>query len=38
VLATRLGRHGIAFSDNGNINLKNAKFKEDFGPLDDTVD
>lgn len=38
VLATRLGRHGIAFSENGNVNLKNAKFKEDFSPLDDTVD
>ncbi|HKL44486.1 MAG TPA: tRNA guanosine(34) transglycosylase Tgt, partial [Candidatus Absconditabacterales bacterium] len=38
VLATRLGRHGIAFSDNGNVNLKNAKFKEDFSPLDNTAD
>ena len=37
VLATRLGRHWVAFSDNGNINLSNAKFKEDFTPLDNTV-
>ncbi|HPC34681.1 MAG TPA: tRNA-guanine transglycosylase, partial [Candidatus Absconditabacterales bacterium] len=38
VLATRLGRHGVAFSDKGNVNLNNAKFKEDFTPLDDTVE
>ena len=37
VLATRLGRHWVAFSDNGNINLSNAKFKEDFTPLDNTA-
>lgn len=30
VLATRLGRHGVAFSDGGNLKLKNASFKEDF--------
>lgn len=36
VLATRLWRHGVAFSDNGNINLNNAKFKDDFKPLDNT--
>ena len=38
VLATRLGRHGVAFSDKWNVNLNNAKFKEDFSPLDDTVE
>ncbi|MCK9467290.1 MAG: tRNA guanosine(34) transglycosylase Tgt [Candidatus Absconditabacterales bacterium] len=38
VLATRLGRHGVAFSGKGNINLNNAKFKEDFNPLDDTAE
>lgn len=37
VLATRLGRHWVAFSDNGNINLNNAKFKDDFSPLNNTV-
>lgn len=36
VLATRLWRHGVAFSDNGNVNLNNAKFKNDFTPLDNT--
>ncbi len=38
VLATRFGRHGVAFSDKWNVNLNNAKFKEDFNPLDDTVE
>jgi queuine tRNA-ribosyltransferase len=27
VLATRLGRHGTAFSDHGNIKLSNAQYK-----------
>jgi len=35
VLATRLGRHGVAFSDHGNIKLKNACFREDFSLLTD---
>lgn len=35
VLATRLGRHGVAFSDEWNIKLGNAKFKYDFSPLSD---
>ncbi len=35
VLATRLGRHGVAFSDEGNIKLTHAKYKEDFSPLSD---
>lgn len=38
VLATRLGRHWVAFSDNWNVNLNNAKFKEDFSHLDSTCD
>ncbi|MFA5747640.1 MAG: tRNA guanosine(34) transglycosylase Tgt [Candidatus Absconditabacterales bacterium] len=33
VLPTRLGRHGIAFSDQGNMKLNNAKYKSDFGNL-----
>jgi queuine tRNA-ribosyltransferase len=33
VLATRLGRHGVAFSSHGNIKLKNARHREDFNPL-----
>ena len=38
VLPTRLARHGNAFTRNGKINLRNAKFKEDFRPLDETCD
>ncbi len=35
VLATRLGRHGMAFSDEWNLTIKNAKYKSDFTPLTD---
>jgi len=35
VLATRLGRHGMAFSDEWNITIKNAKYKSDFWKLTD---
>ena len=35
VLPTRLARHGHAFTKNGKINLKNAKYKEDFTKIDD---
>ena len=35
VLPTRLARHGNAFTKNGKINLKNAKYKEDFTSIDD---
>lgn len=38
VLPTRLARHGHAFTKTGKINLKNAKYKEDFTPIDDTCD
>ena len=38
VLPTRLARHGNAFTRNGKINLKNAKFKEDFEPIEKTCD
>ena len=38
VLPTRLARHGHAFTRNGKINLKNAKYKEDFTTVDDTCD
>lgn len=34
VLATRTGRMGTAFSSQGRMNMKNAKHKRDFGPLD----
>ena len=38
VLPTRLARHGHAFTKYGKINLKNAKFKEDFSVVDDNCD
>jgi len=38
VLPTRIARHGNAFTRNGKINIRNAKFKEDFEPLDNTCD
>ncbi len=34
VLPTRLARHGMALTRDGRINLKNARFRRDFGPLD----
>ncbi|MDP1619027.1 tRNA guanosine(34) transglycosylase Tgt [Phenylobacterium sp.] len=36
VLPTRSGRHGQAWTWNGPINLKNARFAEDDTPLDET--
>ncbi len=38
VLPTRLARHGHAFTLNGKINLKNAKYKNDFTPISTTCD
>ena len=38
VLPTRIARHGNAFTRFGKMNLKNAKFKEDFTPIEDTCD
>ncbi|GGC19897.1 queuine tRNA-ribosyltransferase [Novosphingobium marinum] len=35
VLPTRSGRNGQAFTWNGAINLRNARFAEDTGPLDE---
>lgn len=37
VLPTRAGRHGQAWTWDGPINLKNARFAEDLTPLDETV-
>lgn len=34
VLPTRNGRHGLAFTWNGRVNLRNAKHAEDLAPLD----
>ena len=38
VLPTRIARHGNAFTRNGKINIKNAKFKEDFEPIEEACD
>ena len=35
---TRLARHGHAFTKYGKSNLKNAKYKEDFTPVDTSCD
>ncbi|PKQ16156.1 MAG: tRNA guanosine(34) transglycosylase Tgt [Actinobacteria bacterium HGW-Actinobacteria-7] len=36
VLPTRTARMGTAFSSEGRLNLRNARFIDDFGPLDPT--
>jgi len=38
VLPTRLARHGNAFTKTGKINLKNAKYKTDFTPIEENCD
>jgi queuine tRNA-ribosyltransferase len=38
VLPTRSGRHGQAFTFQGAVNLKNARFAEDARPLEPGVD
>lgn len=38
VLPTRLARHGHAFTLDGKINLKNAKYKDDFTSIDKDCD
>ena len=38
VLPTRLARHCHAFTKNGRINVRNAKFKEDFTPIEKDCD
>ena len=38
VLPTRIARHSNAFTNNGKINLRNLKFKEDFNPIDEKCD
>lgn len=35
VAPTRLARHGHAYTKNGKINLKNAKYKDDFSKIDE---
>ena len=38
VLPTRIARHGQAFTRSGKINLNNAKYKEDFTPIEESCD
>jgi queuine tRNA-ribosyltransferase len=38
VLPTRLGRNGTAYSERGKININNARFRDDFSPLDPECD
>lgn len=38
VLPTRIARHGHAFTRYGRINLKNAKYTEDFTPIEEGCD
>lgn len=38
VLPTRIARNGTAFTKDGNITLRNAKFKEDFQPIEADCD
>jgi queuine tRNA-ribosyltransferase len=33
VYQTRVGRNGLAMTDDGNMNIRNQKYKEDFTPL-----
>jgi queuine tRNA-ribosyltransferase len=35
VMPTRNARHGMLFTQNGIMNMKNAKWKDDFSPLDE---
>jgi len=38
VMPTRAGRHGLAYTRRGKVNLKNARHSEDHRPLDETSD
>jgi queuine tRNA-ribosyltransferase len=38
VMPTRAGRHGVAFTRFGRLNLKNARHADDPRPLDETSD
>jgi queuine tRNA-ribosyltransferase len=38
VLPTRLGRNGSLFTDEGRVNVKNARYREDGGPVDAECD
>ena len=38
VLPTRIARHGNAFTRHGKLNIRNAKYKEDFTPIEENCD
>ena len=38
VLPTRIARHGNAFTRDGKMNIKNAKYKDDFAPIERDCD
>ncbi|WP_417691567.1 tRNA guanosine(34) transglycosylase Tgt [Roseibium sp.] len=38
VMPTRAGRHGLAYTRYGKVNLKNARHQDDHRPLDETSD
>nr|HAO60605.1 tRNA guanosine(34) transglycosylase Tgt [Erysipelotrichaceae bacterium] len=38
VLPTRIARHGTLMSNQGRINIRNAKYERDYGPLDPECD
>ena len=38
VLPTRMARNGAAFTKHGNLTVKNAKYKDDFTPVDPDCD
>jgi len=38
VLATRVGRNGVAFTSEGKLTIRNGVYKEDFSPLDPHCD
>lgn len=38
VLPTRIARHGNAFTKDGKLNIRNAKYKEDFTPIEKDCD
>jgi queuine tRNA-ribosyltransferase len=38
VLPTRNGRNSMLFTHRGSLNIKNAIFKDDFGPVDESCD
>lgn len=38
VLPTRVARHGLAMTHDGKLNVRNLRFREDFGPLDPDCD